>query len=69
MADIRYKDVGSRIATCLLLNKLTRNSEYGQLIGMQDQSHYTDPATRDGNKKTIPNSPIKQEIKVFLQTN
>ena len=50
MAVSKYMDVRSRVATCLLLNKLSKNNEYSKLIGVQDRSYYTDTAVKDGNK-------------------
>ena len=67
MADVKYKDVRSRIATCLLLNRLSKNYQYSQLIGVQDQSYYTEPAIRDRNTNTTLGSANKQEIKGLLQ--
>ena len=44
-------DIRSRIATCLLLDKMAENDELSQRIGVRDSSHYTDPAAKDRNKE------------------
>ena len=43
-------DIRSRIATCLLLDKMAENDEWSQRIGVRDSSHYSDPTT-EGRKK------------------
>lgn len=45
-------NVKSRIAICLLLNKLSENYQYGQKVGVLDESYYAKSfITRQKHKK------------------
>lgn len=59
MAVIKGIEVKSRIATCMLLRKLAINREYGNRIGIQDDSHYTNPAKYSAERET--SETVKQQ--------
>ncbi len=59
MAERTYMDVRSRIATCLLLNKLDKNKKYSQKITVQDSSHYETSVHHDTNSIVKRSEAIK----------